>query len=261
MLVGTGDGHGVHVGADVAVGMGWVAVAVGEGVGVGDGVGVGAWRNAALHAEMIAAQQSAATSNRLWVDDRMDSCLQVVGEVIAGGVFCQIGMLLTRAWPTGRIGFRCAPQDAGRTEEVPIRTPSSRRKRRNISLALGTLLSLLFLWLAFRQVHLREVWDALRQANAWLVGAALAAFLATQAVKAARWKALFYPEHKGRRFGKLMSVIYIGQAVNAAIPARLGEIARAYLLARIESISGAYVMGTIVLEKALDSLMLLLVVL
>ncbi len=154
-----------------------------------------------------------------------------------------------------------SPQDAGRAEEVPIRTASPNRTRRNLGLIAGTLLSVLFLWLAFRQVHLREVWEALRQANAWLVGAALAAFLATQAVKAARWKALFYPEHRERRLGKLMSVIYIGQAVNAALPARLGEIARAYLLARIESVSGAYVLGTIVLEKALDSLMLLLVVL
>lgn len=122
-------------------------------------------------------------------------------------------------------------------------------------------MSALFLWLAFRQVHLREVWNALRQANLWLVGAALAAFLATQGVKATRWKALFYPEHRERRLGKLMGVIYIGQMVNAAIPARLGEVARAYLLARAESISAAYVLGTIVLEKALDSLMLLLVVL
>ncbi len=126
---------------------------------------------------------------------------------------------------------------------------------------MGTLLSVLFLWLAFRQVRLGEVWNALHRANPWLVGAALGAFLATQGVKAARWKALFYPEHKERRLGRLMGVIYIGQMVNAAVPARLGEIARAYLLARTESVSGAYALGTIVLEKALDSLMLLLVVL
>lgn len=106
-----------------------------------------------------------------------------------------------------------------------------------------------------------EVWQALRQANLWLLAAALLVFLLTQVVKAARWRALFYPDHRARRFGKLLSVIYIGQMVNAAIPARLGEVARAYLLSRIESVSAAYVFGTIVLEKALDSLMLLLAVL
>lgn len=110
-------------------------------------------------------------------------------------------------------------------------------------------------------MHLREVWDALQQANLWWVGAALGAFLTTQGAKAARWRALLYPDHKERHLGRLMRIIYIGQMVNAALPARLGELARAYLLARGESVSGVYVLGTIMLEKALDSLMLLLVVL
>jgi hypothetical protein len=105
------------------------------------------------------------------------------------------------------------------------------------------------------------VWQTLRQVDLWLLAAALGVFLLTQVVKAARWKALFYPDHRARRFGRLLSVIYIGQMVNAAVPARLGEVARAYLLSRIEDISAAYVFGTIVLEKALDSLMLLLAVL
>jgi|GEM_PF-136247 len=262
VAVGTGDGHGVHVGAGVAVGGACVAVAV----GVGQGVGVADGRDAALQAASSAMQRMAATSGRLWVDDLMASCLQVVGEGIAGGGFCQIGpwrvpgAFDTRAARRYNASLLRTPRRSER-EEATIRNAKPNRTRRTITLILGTLLSLLFLWLAFRQVHLREVWDALRQANPWLVGAALGAFLATQGVKAARWKALFYPEHTARRFGKLLRVIYIGQMVNAALPARLGEIARAYLLARIEAISAAYALGTVVLEKALDSLMLLLVVL
>ena len=105
------------------------------------------------------------------------------------------------------------------------------------------------------------MWKALSQADLWLLAAALLTFLLTEVVKAIRWRALFYPDSRMRRFGKLLSVIYIGQMVNAAVPARLGELARAYLLSRIETVSAAYVFGTIVLEKALDSLMLLLAVL
>jgi len=132
--------------------------------------------------------------------------------------------------------------------------------KRNLSLLGGTLLSVFFLWLAFRRVNLGEVWGAMRQANLLWVGFALLTFLVTQVVKAVRWRVLFFPEHRDRRLGKLQRVIYIGQLVNAAIPARLGEVARAYLLGRIEGISTAYALGTVVLEKALDSLMLLLVV-
>lgn len=137
----------------------------------------------------------------------------------------------------------------------------SRRLKKNLSLIGGTLFSLFFLWLAFRSVNVQEVWHALMQADPLLVGLALLTFLLTQAVKAARWKTLFYPEHRARRLSKLLKVIVVGQMINAAIPARLGEVARAYLLGKIERIGTAYTFGTIVLEKALDSLMLLILVL
>jgi len=137
----------------------------------------------------------------------------------------------------------------------------SRHVKRNLSLICGTILSLLFLWLAFRRVDLQEVWHALRQADPLLVALALLTFLLTQVVKAVRWKTLFYPDQRARRLSKLLEVIVIGQMVNAAIPARLGEVARAYLLGKIEQISIAYTFGTIVLEKALDSLMLVIMVL
>ncbi len=137
----------------------------------------------------------------------------------------------------------------------------SRRVKRNLSLIGGTLLSIFFLWLAFRRVDLQEVWEALRQAKPLLVALSLLTFLITQVVKSIRWKTLFYPEHHSRRLSKLLKVIVIGQMINAAVPApRLGEVARAYLLGKIERISTAYAFGTVVLEKALDSLMLLVLV-
>lgn len=132
--------------------------------------------------------------------------------------------------------------------------------KRNLSLVIGTALSVLFLWLAFRRVNVAQVWAAMAQTNPLLLAVALATFLLTQGAKAARWRTLFYPQQRERRFSKLAEVIIIGQMINAAIPARLGEVARAYMLGRIESISGAYVFGTVVLEKASDSLMLLLLV-
>ena len=158
---------------------------------------------------------------------------------------------------------RAAPKQAAASAPNLVRRDvlDSRRVKRNLSLIGGTLLSLLFLWLAFRRVDLQEVWGALREADPLLVALALFTFLVTQVVKSVRWKTLFYPEHRSRRLTKLLKVIVVGQMVNAAIPARLGEVARAYLLGKIERISTAYAFGTIVLEKALDSLMLLLLVL
>jgi hypothetical protein len=49
----------------------------------------------------------------------------------------------------------------------------------------------------------------------------------------------------------------VGQLVNALLPARLGEVARFYILGRDEGVSNATVLGTIAAEKAFDVLFLL----
>jgi uncharacterized protein (TIRG00374 family) len=57
-----------------------------------------------------------------------------------------------------------------------------------------------------------------------------------------------------------LAVLFIGQAANALLPARLGEIARAYLIGEIEGVDKALALSTVIVEKALDALMLLLLV-
>jgi hypothetical protein len=49
-----------------------------------------------------------------------------------------------------------------------------------------------------------------------------------------------------------------GQALNAAIPARLGELARAYLIGASAGVSRVYALWSVVAEKVLDTLTLLL---
>jgi uncharacterized protein (TIRG00374 family) len=53
-------------------------------------------------------------------------------------------------------------------------------------------------------------------------------------------------------------ILSIGLMVNAFLPARLGEFARAYLMGEAEADSKVYIFGTIILEKVADLLFLLL---
>lgn len=121
----------------------------------------------------------------------------------------------------------------------------------------GTALSILFLVLAFRGIDLAELWDTLAQTNYGLVFVAVGTIIATSMAKTARWQILFYPHHRQRRYAKLLAIIFIGQMVNIVIPARLGELARAYLVGEIEGESKALALGTIAVEKAVDLLMVL----
>ena len=127
-----------------------------------------------------------------------------------------------------------------------------------LRLILGTAIGLLLLALALRGVSWPLVRSALAKANYPLLALALGTVLVTTLAKAARWRLLF-PQECGRpRLSKLFSVLLIGQTVNAGLPARLGEIARAYFIGEIEGVDKALALSTVIVEKALDAFMLLL---
>ena len=129
-----------------------------------------------------------------------------------------------------------------------------------LRLILGTAVGLLLLALALRGVSWSQVRSALAEANLPLLALALGTVLLTTLAKATRWRLLFPQEYGGPRLSKLFPVLLIGQTVNALLPARLGEIARAYLIGEIEGVDKALALSTVMVEKALDALMLLLLI-
>ncbi len=132
---------------------------------------------------------------------------------------------------------------------------------RGLQVALGTGLSLVFLWLAFRNVPFSQVVATFSRADYRFVALALALVLASPLARAARWRLLYHPDQKGISYLRLAEVLLISQMLNIVVPARLGEVARIYFMGQTESQSRARTLGTIAVEKWLDILMLLLLVL
>lgn len=132
---------------------------------------------------------------------------------------------------------------------------------RGLRMALGTGLSLAFLWLAFRDVPISQMVAILSRADYRFVALALTLVLASPLARAARWKLLYYPHQDELSHFKLAEVLLIGQMVNIVVPARLGEVARIYFMGNMENRSRAHTLGTIAVEKWLDMLVLLLLVL
>ena len=75
--------------------------------------------------------------------------------------------------------------------------------------------------------------------------------------RAIRWKYLFR-EEDGVETYSLFRYELIGYFGNNVLPLRLGELLRAYILGKRYSLSNSYVFGTIVLERILDTLTLVL---
>jgi len=132
---------------------------------------------------------------------------------------------------------------------------------RGLQVALGTGISVVCLWLAFRDVPFSQVMAVFSQADYRFVALALVLVLVSPLVRAVRWRLLYHPDQKGLSYLRLAKVLLIGQMLNIVVPARLGEVARIYFMGQTESRSRARTLGTIAVEKWLDILMLLLLVL
>lgn len=116
---------------------------------------------------------------------------------------------------------------------------------------IGIAISLICLILALKDVHFAEIWRALGQANYFYLIPALAAVLVGLGVRAVRWRLLFYPQ-RDLRLAKLFSVMNIGYLLSNVFPARLGDLARAYLIGDLEKVSVARALSTVVVERVLD---------
>jgi glycosyltransferase 2 family protein len=128
---------------------------------------------------------------------------------------------------------------------------------------VGTAISIALLYLAVRGVgsegvDWRNAWQTIIGADLPLLGLALLAVILATWLKAVRWRFMFYPHHRRLHIGSFFTIFLIGQVVNAVIPARLGEVVRALLIGERERVSKAQALWTAVVEKVLDTLMLLI---
>ena len=142
-------------------------------------------------------------------------------------------------------------------EDLPVsRGGSSRRAlfQRVVEIAI----SLAFLALALQGINLKALGAALRQADyVWLLPA-IAITLAILAVKGVRWQLLFLPEHH-LPFAPVFTALSAGYLASNVLPARLGEVVRVLLLASEEPVGVARTVSTIVVERLLDILSLLII--
>jgi hypothetical protein len=98
--------------------------------------------------------------------------------------------------------------------------------------ALGIVLSVALLAWTLRDVKPHEVWEVLRASRLSLL--VLAAGIATMTfpLRARRWKVILEPVDPDVPFAPLWRSTTVGMMVNNVIPARVGELARAFSLSR-----------------------------
>lgn len=122
------------------------------------------------------------------------------------------------------------------------------------------VLAVLFLYLAFRGKDPVEIWDSIIDVDwTWFVVLFVGSVI-SHIIRAWRWKYLLYPIKKDVSLRNAFSVTMIGYLINSVIP-RLGEFVRPYAMNKLEGVSKSATMGTIVLERILDIVSFVMIVL
>ncbi|NWJ98796.1 MAG: flippase-like domain-containing protein [Chloroflexi bacterium] len=122
---------------------------------------------------------------------------------------------------------------------------------------LGLLVSLLFLYLAFQGQDFGKIGQALSEANYWWLLPALGAYFLGVWIRAVRWHYLLGPLKKVP-VKRLFPVVVIGYMANDVLPVRMGEVVRSYVLGRRENVSKTGTLATIVVERIMDGITMLL---
>ncbi len=132
------------------------------------------------------------------------------------------------------------------------------RTLRNV--AIGLLVGAIFMYLAFRNVPLADLAKALAGVDWRWLAPAFAVSLLLQVFRAWRWQLELLPLRRVS-LGRLWIVTSIAYMAINVLPVRLGEFVRPWLLSRRENVTFSNVVGNLVIEKTMDSLVILVYIL
>ncbi|MCP4150776.1 MAG: flippase-like domain-containing protein [bacterium] len=131
------------------------------------------------------------------------------------------------------------------------------RFKNNIKLIIGLLISFAFMYLAFSKVDFSRMMHEFASAKYIYVFPAIGVMFISYWLRSLRWRYLMEPiVHV--KIAPLFSALLIGYMANSFLPAHLGELIRAFIIGKKKDIPSTTVFGTIVTERILDILVLVL---
>lgn len=132
-----------------------------------------------------------------------------------------------------------------------------------LPLVIVVIALIVFAWKS--NINPQKTWQAIKSANLIFFCVAFAIYYLSFGLRALRWRLLLenvgFTRENGvhlPKFWKLVEIIYISFFANAVVPAKLGDLYRAYLLRQEIGVSTTRSFGTVLAERLLDLIILLL---
>jgi len=129
-----------------------------------------------------------------------------------------------------------------------------------LRIGVGLIISVLFLWLVFRQIDIGEVWRALQDLDIIWVVPAIFVYFAGVWVRTTRWCVLMRPVKRSST-SRFFPIYIISYMANNILPMRIGDLYRAYIVGKKEKVSKGASLVTIAVERIFDGLTMLLLLL
>ncbi|MEO8575466.1 MAG: lysylphosphatidylglycerol synthase transmembrane domain-containing protein [Gemmatimonadales bacterium] len=123
---------------------------------------------------------------------------------------------------------------------------------------IGIALSAVLLVWVLRDVSIAVVWRELSQASIPLFLASATCATLIFPLRAIRWRTILQPVAPNQPLGALWRSTAIGMMANNVLPARAGEIARAYALTKQTGVPFATSIASLAVDRLFDMLVLLL---
>jgi uncharacterized protein (TIRG00374 family) len=128
--------------------------------------------------------------------------------------------------------------------------------RTHLNFLIGLIISAAAIFLSLRKIDFTALWASLQSVNYLFLIPALASQLSCFVLKGAGWRYLLMPAKKGIRLTSAVTVLIIGLMVNNLFPAKMGELARGYLMGERENLPKTLCLSTVAVEHLLDILVL-----
>jgi uncharacterized protein (TIRG00374 family) len=123
------------------------------------------------------------------------------------------------------------------------------------SLGLAVVIVGVAIWRA--QINWGAAWDNIRQANLFIYVAALLVYYASFVVRSIRWHVLLGNAGEERPSRSLVGIVITSFFVNCVVPAKMGDIYRAYLAKQKLDVPVSKALGTIIAERLMDLIVLM----
>jgi len=131
--------------------------------------------------------------------------------------------------------------------------------KKTVNFLVPILLGAAILWWMYRDFNFTELMSMVRSdMNWWWMAFSLVFGVLAQVFRGVRWRLTLEPLGEHPKMSHLIHAIFLSYAASLVIP-RIGEVTRCGVLKRYDGTSFPKALGTVVTERIIDSLLLLVI--